>query len=87
MRLSTSLLAVAVLACATLGTNASAGVDSKTLAGTACQFTDVTPSSTRRRRLMSAASRTRRTSPRTSSVRSCATTPKIQRPDTKLITV
>jgi len=42
MRLRNSLLAVAAIACATLGTSAYAGQDSKILAGNACQFADVT---------------------------------------------
>jgi len=42
MRLRNSLLAVAAIACATFGTSAYAGQDSKILAGNACQFADVT---------------------------------------------
>ena len=40
MRLSNSLLAIATLCCAALGGHAYAGQDLKTMAGSACQFTD-----------------------------------------------
>ena len=40
MRLSNTLLAMATLCCAALGGHADAGQDLKTMAGSACQFTD-----------------------------------------------